>query len=183
MSDGSLTQGSDYAELRRHWPILLTAFVGVMTGVYALPFYIVGPLSTAISADVGWDRATILSSTAFLAAGQMIGAPLFGQIITRIPARRVAIASAVLLTIMMAALAMFSTSAWMMNAAYFVMGFACSGCGPVVYTHLIGRWFDRNRGFALGVALSGTGVASFAAPLIVIGVEQELGWRATLLVI
>lgn len=50
-------------------------------------------------------------------------------------------------------------------------------CGLVVNVMLVSRWFVRNRGFAIGIALAGTSLGNAAlAPLNAWLIEQ-LGWR------
>ena len=39
------------------------------------------------------------------------------------------------------------------------------------------RWFDRRRGLATGIALSGAGVGIIIAPPITEGLIQDVGWR------
>ena len=67
---------------------------------------------------------------------------------------------------------------WQLYALYASMAILGAGAGAVTWTFLIAERFEKNRGLALGIALSGTGVASMVMPWVAtIGVELS-DWRS-----
>jgi predicted MFS family arabinose efflux permease len=56
------------------------------------------------------------------------------------------------------------------------------GTLPTTFTRTILNWFDSQRGLALGIALSGFGVAAVVAPPLIQNLISTLGWRQTYLV-
>ena len=57
------------------------------------------------------------------------------------------------------------------------------GCSYVPAVGAVQRWFQRRRGFASGLAVSGIGVGTLVVPPIVSMLIENLGWRATYLVL
>jgi MFS transporter, OFA family, oxalate/formate antiporter len=55
------------------------------------------------------------------------------------------------------------------------------GCAYVPAVAAVQRWFNRRRGFASGLAVSGIGVGTLVAPPVVAFLIGHLGWRGTYL--
>lgn len=170
-------------EFDRGWPVILAAFAGIMTGIYAMPFYIIGPLARPLEAAFGWDRVAIFTASSCLSLGQFLGTPIAGRLTDRFGPRRVAVTSMVILTLGMAALALNMRDINTFRLGYLALGFVCAGSGPVSFTRAIGAWFQRARGFALGCALAGTGASAFLAPLLIQLALEHGGWRNGMLAV
>ena len=52
-----------------------------------------------------------------------------------------------------------------------------SASSPLAYTRAINAVFDKQRGLALGIVLSGAGVAATFGPTFISGAITEFGWR------
>src|SRR5450759_3542165 len=63
---------------------------------------------------------------------------------------------------------------WVFNA----LGYVCGG--PLPCQVLISRWFDKNRGKAMGIAYLGIGTGGALVPLISAGLERNFGWHLAL---
>ena len=169
--------GEPTSEFRRGWPVVAAAFVGILTGVGALPYYAMGQFMPALEAEFGWERSAIALAPACTSAALLVFSPVVGRAADRVGVRPLALGSAILLVPCFAVLALLGPSILMLYAAYLAMGVLGAGAGPVTYSRAIAGWFDRRRGLALGMALAGTGVAGAATPLIVHAVSAEYGWR------
>jgi MFS family permease len=58
---------------------------------------------------------------------------------------------------------------------------ALAGCGLVVNVILVSRWFVRNRGMALGIALAGTSLGNGTLPPVNAALMANVGWQAAFL--
>lgn len=169
------------SELRRHWPIVLAAIVGIMLGAWALPLFLLGPLTGSLRTEFGWSVATVAAGATFLAAGTTLGTPLIGMLADRLPPRRLAVGSIAVFALCLAGIASVDGTAWHLHAMWFALNFLGVGSGGIIYTRVIGATFQSQRGLALGIALSGTGVAAFVTPLIAQALIPLIGWRGTIL--
>lgn len=67
--------------------------------------------------------------------------------------------------------------------ARFLMGASLGFVGVAPCVVLISRWFDKNRGVALGIALTGTSIGGSLVSLLGASAIPAFGWRNALLVI
>ena len=165
-------------EFRAYWKVLVASFVGLMFGAWALPLYLLGPFTKSFETTFGWERADIIYCTTFLAIGGTLGNPLVGMIVDRYAPRAVGLASLLFIAIGLGAFSLLEGSVLNLQLIYLAMGFLGAGSGGVSFTRAIGAWFRKGRGFALGIALCGTGAAAFAAPLLAQGFMSLVGWRS-----
>lgn len=56
-------------------------------------------------------------------------------------------------------------------------------CGPVVSMTLVGKWYVRRRGMALGLSIGGATVAGFVAPPLAAWLVNAYDWRTALVVL
>jgi len=165
------------SEFSRHWLLVLVCAVGIGVGVSALPFYTQGIFIEAWVADFGWTRAQaslgILGSTLALAAVL----PFIGLIVDRYGLVR-----PVMLSLLGLSLAYVLLGLFVQSIATFVMlamlqAVLGSASSPLAYTRAINTVFDKQRGLALGIALSGAGVAATFGPTLISNAVAAFGWR------
>jgi cyanate permease len=61
----------------------------------------------------------------------------------------------------------------------FHLAVAGGGNGPVPYSKVITRWFDRKRGFALGLTMAAVSAGITIFPVVAQVLLSTIGWRAT----
>ena len=71
----------------------------------------------------------------------------------------------------------------MLYAAYTAMAFLGAGTIPVTWTRAITTNFFRQRGLALGIMLSGTGICGIIIPYVTTLLVEALGWRGAYFVL
>ncbi len=77
-------------------------------------------------------------------------------------------------------LASYSTEVWHL---YFTQGLICGIGYSLVYNagmSVVGQWFSKRRGLALGISVSGSGFGQFIMVNITSALLTSMGWRATL---
>jgi MFS family permease len=62
---------------------------------------------------------------------------------------------------------------------YVALGLVSGTTSPVPYGVVVSRWFDRQRGLALGLMAFGLGLGAIAMPLVAQRLIAMFGWRAT----
>lgn len=180
MSNQGINKGVDQnigSEFSRHWLLVLVCAIGIGVGVSALPFYTQGLFIEAWTAEFGWTRAQaslgILGSTLALAAVL----PFIGSIVDRY-----GLVTPVMISLLGLSLAYVLLGMFVQSIASFVMlamlqAILGSASSPLAYTRAINSVFDKQRGLALGVALSGAGAAATFGPSLVSSAIDAFGWR------
>lgn len=143
----------------------------------ALQSYAFGAFAGSVEKAFGWTRAeTMFGVTIAMFLGIFLNM-LVGLIIDRFGSRRVAIAGLFVLPGTFALLGTANGTAanwwllWTMIAVGVVLVQATVWMGPIAAR------FDKARGMALAVALSGVAVAAMIQPKLATWLIAELGWR------
>jgi MFS family permease len=100
-----------------------------------------------------------------------------GALLDRYGARRVIMVGIVFFALATALQGLMTASVLVIYSIFVVRGFASSGPSPPAYAFVVSRWFDRQRGLALGVALSGVGLGTAIIPSIAAYLVGAVGWR------
>jgi len=162
------------AEWRNGWTLVVAAMVGYsISTVHAAS---TGVMMEPIEADLGWSRTEIYSGASLVSFVNMALATFAGLAIDRFGPRRIAIVSSVLL---LGAIAFMSTTGedlWGWWGRWLLVGIAISAM-PTVWITSVAASFTASRGLAVAVALSGSGIGTFLAPILTNALVAEYGWR------
>lgn len=162
--------------------IVFTSFLALFAivgfALYGIPFFY-----DFMVKDFGFSRAEVTSGNAF---GKLVVAPLFGflagWLIDRYGPRRLMMLGVVLAGVALVGLSHASTLwifyfFYVFNALGYVFG------GPLPCQVLISRWFDKNRGKAMGIAYLGIGAGGAIVPLLATNLEKNFGWQNALTIL
>ena len=162
--------------------IVLTTFLSLFALVgfafYGLPFFY-----DFMAKEYGWSRTVITSGNAL---GKLLVGPLFGFIagwlIDRYGPRKLMMSGVLMMGTALIGLS-FADSLPLFYLFYVfnALGYVCGG--PLPCQVLISRWFDKNRGKAMGIAYLGIGAGGTIVPLIAAGLEKNLGWHNALAIL
>jgi MFS family permease len=156
--------------------LALFAIVGVAT--YGLPFFY-----DHMVREFGWTRQQVTSGNAY---SKLVVGPLFGFIagwvVDRFGPKRLMLAGIVSAGAALIGLGYVATLTgfyicYVLNA----LGYVCGG--PLPNQVLLSRWFDANRGKAMGFAYLGIGVGGALVPLLAFWLTQAYGWHTALKVL
>lgn len=165
------------SEFSDGWKLIFASFIGMMAGLTALPFYTYGIFAIPLEAEFGWTRAQSQTALLFQTIGVLAVLPILGWACDRHGVRKIAIGSMLLFAIGFAMMALNNGSLWQYYAT--ALGFGVVGVGtlPITWTRAVNAAFDKNRGLALGLALTGTGATGIITPIIAGWVIENHGWR------
>jgi MFS family permease len=133
-------------------------------------------LTKPLTAAFHISRGDVQSIYTFMTIGNLLVSPLLGVMVDRYGVRRITLISVILMSIGMAMMGL-AQSLWQLYAIGFVMSVLGVGTAPVTWTRVIVDWFSVKRGFALGIALAGTGVVAIFLPLYTTWLVTDFGWR------
>jgi MFS family permease len=169
------------AEFRAYWPIVLTAAVGLASGIGALPIYSLGSLTLPMSHDLGWSRAETQGIFTWMTVGNLVAAPALGWWLDRHGVRAVTLWSTAGMAVGFALLGIATQSLWSAYLIAFFTALVGVGTSPITWTRVIVAWFSSARGQALGFALAGTGVSAALVPSYTVWLIERFGWRGAYL--
>lgn len=175
MTDSRPAQG----EWRSGWPLVMASTVGM--SLTAVTTYTLGLFVVPLEQEFGWNRTLITSGLTVYAIIGVLFSAVVGALVDRIGPRRVAIPGVILYCLFLGALAMVAGAAWQWWLLW--LGLAISGLmvKPTVWAKAIGSRFDKSRGLALAIMLSGTGLTGIVAPVLAGYLIDNHGWRTAYL--
>ncbi|MDT7836940.1 MFS transporter [Aquabacterium sp. OR-4] len=159
------------------WRVVLAAWFGMALSLTALPFYSLGVFAKPLALEFGWSRSVIQSGITFSTLAVICSAWGTGWLIDRFGVRRVALASQAGLALGFVAMALQQGKPLWWQANWFLLALLGVGTTPLTWSRGIGGWFDKQRGLAIGVALSGTGATALIAPPLLNALVAAQGWR------
>jgi len=164
-------------ELSKNWLLLFAASIGLICSSIVLPFYSVGALVVPITTEFGWSRAEFQLVILFSTGAGVITAPIVGILVDRIGVRRMALSGLFGLAIALVIASRSGGELWLFYLAYSFMAILGAGTIPVTWTRAVTATFFQQRGLALGIMLSGTGICAIVIPQYTVWLVEEFGWR------
>ncbi len=164
-------------EWRENWRTVLAAAFGMSTGVLYL--YSAGTLVIPIEKSTGWSRAEIGMGLTVVTIITVVISPLTGALIDKFGARPLALFGITLFPAAFAAIGLTGDSigSWIFHWA--LLAVLAFGMSPATWTSAVTNLFDRSRGLALAVTMSGMGIGSLTIPLVSQLLVEAVGWRMT----
>ena len=162
--------------INRWWTVLAGA-MGCAAGAGVVATYVFGIFIKAISAEYGWDRSATTASISCFYFVSGIGSVVLGSLASRWSIRWITLAWVVLFALSVAAIAVLPASVPLFCLMFAIMGFFGAAATAMPYAVAISGWFDRNRGMALAIAVSGTGVAGAFMSRYANWLMEHFGWR------
>lgn len=157
--------------------MLTAAFLGIGVSLVSLSYYSAGVWIRPWQADFGWSRAEIGGAQTISTLVLIMTAPLAGLVIDRFGLRRVATLSLALYSLGLLAVSRMNGELWVFYAivaTYTLLGVAST---PLAFTRAVNAWFTDNRGLALGICLTSTGLAGVLLPQFLTPYVADNGWR------
>ena len=151
---------------------------GSATGVSALLLYTNGLFVAGLTQDYGLTRAQfgfgVLLVTMALAGAN----PFVGWLVDRFGAKWLSVAGLLLLSLGFAALGTFVSSVNSYFLLQVLVALAGAASGPIAYSKIINETFNRHRGLALGITMTGIGIAAAFVPPALANIIADTGWRS-----
>ena len=166
-------------ELRRGWPVILGAMLGIAFGLGPLGFsYTLSMFVKPLQDQFGWSLREIMLVPTILSGPLLASSLVFGRLADKYDVRWVAIPSLLALSLTFVILGTVVNSLAGFYACYLAMALFAAGSLPASFTRPLVARFVRHRGLAMGIALSGFGLAAIVAPSYLGYILPHYGWRA-----
>lgn len=174
-TDGSSSPAS---ELRRDPGPVIASMAGLACSIATLGFtYSIGPFVKPLVDEFGWTRQEILGVQPVITAAVVGASVAMGWLADRGGVRRLILVSQALFGLGFFAMAFGLQSLTSFYVIYFLLAIGAGATTSIGFSRLLAQRYDRQRGLALGIANSGTGLCGFIVPPYATWAIAEFGWR------
>lgn len=172
---------SYFGELRTNWQPLAAATAGLSAGL-SLSAYTNAVMAPQFLEEFHWSRSDFVL-TGVITLLTFVFLPVYGRLTDLFGVRRIAVIGVVGLPVCWAAYSLMSGPIWQ----YFTINIVLIGLGvattPAIYSRIVAMCFDKARGLALAIAISGPPLlGAIGAPALEV-INRAYGWRVGCLVI
>ena len=167
-------------EPRRGWYVVAGAFLILTFGFGSA--YSFGAFFTPLQDAFGASRASVSAAFSLAILTLFSIGPITGTLSDRL-GPRVLVSGGTALVGCGLIIASFAQALWQVQLAFALCIGGGVGTAYVPAAGAVQKWFDRRRGLASGIAISGIGVGTLAAPPIGALLIAELEWRPAFLAI
>ena len=164
-------------ELSSLYRLLYASAIGLTAGMTATMFYSLGAFIPPLQEEFGWSRGDISLGATFLTLALFISGSTAGRLCDRYGAAKTGAISLLVYGFGVMVLASSMSRLEHFWVGYFLIAVLGAGSTPIVLVRPITTEFLAARGVALGVALTGAGIAGFWVPRLVAHVTTIYGWR------
>lgn len=164
-------------ELKAQWRLVLGAMLGMAVGVTGVIPYVSGLFLPHLMGSFGWSRSGVSFGQTLQSIGSAVVVPICGLLVDRIGTRWPILIGMSGFALCLALLGFSDADALRFWALMFAIGSFGALAGPLIFTRIVASRFDRRRGLAIGLTLSGVGVGAAVYPLLIGSVIDRLGWR------
>jgi LPXTG-motif cell wall-anchored protein len=165
------------SEFRTGWRPLLAATIGIGTGMS-----IAGTVTSTIAPHLiegnGWSMAEF-AAVGGLGFVSSLAFPFIGRLADVLGVRLTALIGQVTLPLAYLAYSLMDGSLSTYIAIFVVQSILCVTTTATVYTRLAVQYFEKARGLALAVVVSGSAITGFFGAPVLNAYVEEFGWRAS----
>ena len=164
--------------LGNRWLVVIASMCGLMVGTGAILIFATSVFLRPVSAELGITRGDLSGALLVATLFTAISCPIVGWLVDRYGARKLMLAGLPLYALCVAGFGFMQAQPfWVIPLLYGLLGFIGGLQTPIPYAYVVNRWFDRQRGLALGIATAGVGLGVALLPPYLAWMIGAFGWR------
>lgn len=171
------TTPAQRSEILQNLPLLAAAAISVGFGMAGMVVLSLGVFAGPVTAELGWSLGFFQLAAPLLLPPMMAFGPVVGTLADRYGSHRVAVPSLVLFGLALAGLGLVTPAHWTWIVGWLLVGLTGCGTSGLAWAPAITARFDRQRGLALAIMLTGPSVVAVAVPSLGSGLIEAYGWR------
>ena len=170
-----------HPELAANRGLLAAAALGLTVGMLPGLFYSMGVFMPAWEAEFGWSRGDMSFSLTLATVSMFLFGTVAGRLGDRFGAANVGPLSLFAYGIILTLLPLLISDVWHLWTGYIVLAIVGVPSSAIIMIRPITAAFDARRGIAMGIALTGAGIAGFWVPQLVGYLIELRGWRTAMM--
>ncbi len=170
-----------HPELTANLGLVAAAALGLTVGMLPGLFYSIGVFMPAWEAEFGWSRGDMSFSLTLATAAMFLFGTAAGRLGDRFGAAAVGSVSLFAYGAILALLPLVIADVRHLWAGYILLAIVGVPSSAIIMVRPITAAFDERRGIAMGVALTGAGIAGFWVPQFVGTLIELRGWRIAMM--
>ncbi len=152
---------------------LLLSASGMIAATYSL-------VAVPLAKEFQPSRMVLMLAMTVYSGASAVLMPLVGNLMDRVPLRKLMIAGGFLLAAGYAGISLATSFTQVLIVFGLLIAPANVLIGPLAVTVLLSRWFASLRGRAIGIAIAGIAAGGFVFPMIIQGLLDSHDWRTAL---
>ena len=159
------------------WRVAAASSVGVFVSFASLLVYTFGVFLKPLAEEFSWSREAISAAFGIAAMTVAVCSPGLGYLLDRVPPRRVIVPCLAVFGCAFASLSLLTPHLWHLYAVFLVLGIVGNGTAQMAYSRAVSSWFERRRGMALALVMSGGAFGAMVLPPATERLIRDVGWR------
>ncbi|HZZ14056.1 MAG TPA: MFS transporter [Paraburkholderia sp.] len=159
------------------WWIVFGSVLGLTVGNVTVLQFSASVLMKPIMGELGWNRSMVSAAVMLGSIFAALGTPVAGRLMDRHGVKRVTLAAITLFALAVASMSLAPAIPIAFLAMFSLVGLFSAGQAPLPYAKAIAAAFDRRRGLAMGIALTGVGLGAAFVPRLTQLYLDRFGWR------
>jgi MFS family permease len=159
------------------WRVAAASGIGVFVSFASVLIYSFGIFLKPLTQTFSWSREAV--SLAFGLAAMMVAlcSPVLGYLLDRFGPRRIILPCLTVFGCAFASLSLLTPRIGHLYAVFIIIGIVGNGTAQLAYSRTVTGWFDRRRGVALALLMTGGGIGAMVLPPVAQALIAGLGWR------
>lgn len=163
--------------LRNPWWIVLGSVLGLIVGNVTVLQFSTSVLMKPIMTEFGWTRSVLSAAIMLGSFCAAAATPFVGRLIDKHGVKPVTLLAITLFALSTGAMSFAPAAAPVFIGMFCVLGVFSGGQAPLPYAKSIAGAFDRRRGLAMGIAMTGVGLGTALVPKLTQIYLDNFGWR------
>ncbi|MGH8150306.1 MAG: MFS transporter [Steroidobacteraceae bacterium] len=165
------------------WFIIAASALGICFGYIGTAIYAFSAFTLPLTAEFGWSRGAVSLGMTCAHTTTIVATPLLGILIDKKGVRRPLLISTFLFGCILCLFYFLNQHIWLFYLGMVLLTALGCGTSSVTYVRLLVTWFNRRKGLALALGVSGAGLGALILPPLVSWIIERNGWRDAFLVL
>jgi MFS family permease len=161
------------------WVVVATSAIGLFFGAFPIVVFSFGVFYPIFVRDFHTGRAAVALAFTLHNTVSPVCAVWIGALADRFGPRRIILPGLTSLGIILLSAQAIGTEIWQLYLFYIALGAISCATTALPYSLVVSGWFDRRRGLALGIMMSGLGLGAIVVPPVAQWLILHYGWRTT----